>query len=143
MSSDFRRIALIAASLGLLVSLYLALSPDDGDDPASTTTAAAAPPATTEDEVTTVVPPAEPDLELEIRGGRPVGGIRRVKVGRGPVSIRIVTDAPDELHVHGYDLTFPVESGTQELEFEASTPGVFEIELEQSHLLVAELTVEP
>ena len=43
MNPDFRKVALIAASLGLLVSLFFALRPDD--EPASTT---AAPPATTD-----------------------------------------------------------------------------------------------
>lgn len=42
MSSDFRKVALIAAALGLIVSLYLALRPDDDAPPPATTAAATA-----------------------------------------------------------------------------------------------------
>ena len=48
MSPDFRKVALIAASLGLLVSLFFALRPDDDVEAAGTTTA-----ATTTDRATT------------------------------------------------------------------------------------------
>jgi len=40
MNPDFRKVALIAAALGLLVSLFFALRPDDDDGSAAGTTIA-------------------------------------------------------------------------------------------------------
>ncbi len=61
MNPDFRKVALIAASLGLLLSLFLALRPDDDEEAAPTTTVATttAPTTTaTEPPATTTEPPA-------------------------------------------------------------------------------------
>lgn len=140
-SPDFRKVALIAASLGLLVSLFVALRPDD--EPAAPATTARVTTAI-ETHAATTAPPPGADLELEIRAGTPVGGVRRVTVEPGPVSISVISDTAGELHVHGYDLRFPIAaSGTQEVSFEATAPGIFEIELEGSHAVLAQLEVRP
>jgi len=63
---NFRKVALIAASLGLLVSLFLALSPDD-DEPAATTTTAAQ--TTTEATTTTAVAPGPESVDVNAASG--------------------------------------------------------------------------
>ncbi len=51
-------------------------------------------------------------------------------------------DAADSVHVHGYDLTAAVEPNqTVLVAFTATIRGVFEVELEQSGLLLVELAV--
>ena len=141
MNPDFRKVALVAAALGLLVSLFVALRPSDEDETAPATTTI----ATTTAEETVPAPPASPTLSIRIQGGAPAGGIQRATVKRASeVSIRVVSDTAGTLHVHGYDLTSPIEAtGTQEVEFAADRAGVFEIELEGTHTLLAELTVDP
>lgn len=53
-------------------------------------------------------------------------------------------DTTDEVHLHGYDVKANVTPDTDAvLEFEASQPGVFEIELEDAGRRIAELTVNP
>lgn len=146
MNPDFRKVALGAAALGLLLSLFIALRPGDDEDAAPTTVAIATAPTTTTAR-TFPAPAAEerPVLEIAIEQGAPAGGIQRATVKRGTkVSVRIVSDTAGVLHIHGYDIIFVIGStGTQELLFSADETGVFEIELEGSHTLLAELTVEP
>jgi hypothetical protein len=60
-----------------------------------------------------------------------------------PVRIDVRADAADEVHVHGYDQSADVGPGkTTSLELTADLPGVFEVRLEESDLLLFELRVE-
>ena len=57
-------------------------------------------------------------------------------------TVRVTSDAADEIHVHGYDKTAPVAAGaTAEVSFVANIPGVFEVEFERSHRLLFTLEV--
>lgn len=160
MNPDFRKIALIAASLGLLVSLFVALRPDDGGDGATTTaaqtttqpTTEAPPPATTEqatttDQPATTAPPPEPDV---VRARITVAGdtaptVKKLSVQRGRQVVLVVeSELIDHVHLHGYDLTAdvgPGKAGT--IRFEATAAGRFEIELEERGLPIGELEVRP
>jgi hypothetical protein len=146
----FRNVALIAASLGLLVSLFFALRANDDETTAPTTTATTAattesPPATTAATTTAGEGAGVLHLDYTISGGRPVGGIARDSVARGRVVvIRVTSDVADEVHVHGYDLMKDVAPGAPEtIRFTADTPGLFEIELEELGVQIAELEVRP
>jgi len=161
-SSDFRRVALIAAALGLLVSLYFALRPDD-DEPvgAPTTAVTTTAPATTETEppATTTAPPATtteppattapkpPDvvtIRINVPGGT-APEVRRLSVKQGrKVRLVVTSELTDHVHLHGYDLiadVAPHAPGT--IDFTANAPGRFEIELEERGLQIAELEVRP
>jgi hypothetical protein len=157
MNPDFRKVALIAASLGLLISLFFALRPDDDEDQAAQATTAQTttepPPATTEEPpVTTEAPPPtttqDPGtvhINYVIVGGKPEGGIARDSVARGRiVVINVTADVTDHVHVHGYDLMADVSPGAPAtIRFTADAPGRFEIELEESGVQIAELEVRP
>ncbi len=151
MNPDFRRIALIAAALGLLVSLFVALRPSDDDEAGSTTTSQTTTetttPATTEapPPATTSAGPGMIRIDYVVSGGRPEGGIARDSVARGRiVVVRVSADVTDDVHVHGYDLTADVAPGAPAtIRFTADAPGRFEIELEQSGVEIAELEVRP
>jgi hypothetical protein len=148
---DFRRVALIAASLGLLISLFFALRSDDDDSAAQTTNAQTVQtttesPATTEQaSPATTAEPEAVRLDYVIVGGQPQGGIARDSVDRGrSVVITVTSDVADEVHVHGYDLSAEVAPGAPAtIRFVADAPGRFEIELENSAVQVAELEVRP
>ena len=48
-----------------------------------------------------------------------------------------------QVRLHGYDRKVDIEPGTPAvLEFQADTPGVFEVELEEASLKLVELQVE-
>ncbi len=82
-------------------------------------------------------------IELVIVEGKVEGGVGRHDVRLGDtVVIRVISDVAEELHVHGYDDKLELTAGAPaELTFVADIPGVFEVELEQSGLKVAELQV--
>ncbi len=71
------------------------------------------------------------------------GGPRREEVALGDeVTLRITSSVVDEVHVHGYDVTADlIEGGSTDLTFEATIPGVFEVELENSGRLLIRLEV--
>jgi hypothetical protein len=157
---DFRKVALIAAALGLLVSLFFALRPDDDDETVGTTTAVTttAPtttaPTTTEKEpaATTTEPPAttapKPPAVVTIRitvPGDTAPEVRRFSVRQGRKVKLVVTSAlADHVHLHGYDLMVDVAPGAPgTIDFTATAPGRFEIELEDRGLPIADLEVRP
>ena len=108
--------------------------------PAVTSTTAANPSTTTTDPgtTTTTVRP----IDITIESGE-TSGLDLIKVTLGDtVEVMILSDAPGEVHVHGYDLFFELEADTPLLvSFLADVPGVFEVELEGSHLLLFDLEV--
>jgi hypothetical protein len=151
---DFRKVALIAAALGLLVSLFFALRPGDDEEeaaPATTvpTTTQTQPPATTTEPPAATTTgnqgPGTVHIDYEVAGGQPVGGIARDSVARGRiVVIRVTADVSDHVHLHGYDLMADVSPGAPAtIRFTADAPGRFEIELEDLGLQIAELEVRP
>jgi hypothetical protein len=160
-SPDFRKAALIAATLGLIVSLFFALRPDDEEDAASTTpgpTVAATtetqatepepePAPEPEPEPTTAAAPP-PDATVTIRlavSADTAPTVRKYSVRRGrEVAVVVRSELADHVHVHGYDLMADVAPGQPaRIEFTADAPGLFEIELEDRHLLIANLEVRP
>ena len=137
MNPDFRKVALIAAGLGLIVSLYFALSPggDDETTPTRTTTAAA------------TTAPAEPQvvrISVSVPGNKaPTVKDFTIQQGRQVVFV-VESELADEVHLHGYDLSADVAPGAPAtIRFKATAPGLFEAELESRSLPIAEIEVRP
>jgi plastocyanin len=134
--------ALRALAVVLAATLALAACGGSNEPPA------AAPPATTTE--TTPTEPAQSGGEaaaqvIEVRGGEPVGGVRTIRVNSGD-TVRFVVraDAPEEVHVHGYDISKDVGPGEDAtFEFTANLEGIFEAELENSSVQIVKLVVEP
>ena len=83
-----------------------------------------------------------PVIDLVIIDGHLDGGARRESVQLGDtVTLRVTGNSDGEIHVHGYDLFVHLVGGAGGLAFEASIPGVFEIELEGSHTLLVRMEV--
>jgi len=60
------------------------------------------------------------------------------------VRIRVLSDRPDEIHLHGYDLEQVVAPGKPAVfRFEAEFEGIFELEAHEVDAQIAELVVEP
>lgn len=72
-----------------------------------------------------------------------VKGPRQLSATVGEEVVFTVTaDTADEVHVHGYDETFPVKPGqATTVRLQADIPGVFEVELEEAHLQLTQLRV--
>jgi hypothetical protein len=138
---DFRKVALIAAGLGLIVSLYFALSPGGDDETTPTTTAA----QTTTAATTTA--PAEPQvvrISVAVPGDKaPTVKHFTIQQGRQVVFV-VKSELADEVHLHGYDLSADVAPGEPAtIRFKATAPGLFEAELESRSLPIAEIEVRP
>jgi hypothetical protein len=148
MDPRFRTVALIAASLGLLLSLFLVLRPNDDKGAAPTTAVEpTTAPAPTESEPPATTAPKPPDVvtfRITVRSDTaPTVQRYSVKQGR-QVEIVVDSEIADEVHVHGYDLMGDVAPGKPvTIAFKATAPGRFEIELEEHSLPIAELEVRP
>jgi hypothetical protein len=116
-------------TLFLLVAGALALAGCGGGKSSSPTTTEASGPVA---------------IAVEVKGGKPVGGIQRATAKKGQqVAIVVHSDVADEVHVHGYDLHKDVPAGgTVRIQFPATITGVFEAELESRKLQIVELTVK-
>jgi hypothetical protein len=99
--------------------------------------------ATTTSTVAETTTTAQP-IDVTFEGGV-VAGAGRVSVAVGDqVSVRVLTDTDAEIHVHGYDVFFEATAGVPiEIALTADVPGIFEVELEETHTLLFELEVTP
>ncbi|SFF78891.1 hypothetical protein [Blastococcus tunisiensis] len=82
-------------------------------------------------------------IEVTVTGGGVSGDTGRVPVAAGEqVTLVVTSDTADEVHVHGYDLGVPLTPGQPgEITFAATIPGVFEVELHESHTVLLSLQV--
>lgn len=82
---------------------------------------------------------------IVVRDGEPVGGIEELEFDAGEeIRFRVSSDAAEEIHVHGYDIAKDVPAGgTIEFAFPAEIEGIFEAELEELGVQIAELRVNP
>jgi FtsP/CotA-like multicopper oxidase with cupredoxin domain len=96
--------------------------------------------------VTETEPVDEPGaVTIRLAGGEPVGGVKTIEVKKGDlVRIRVLSDRPDEIHLHGYDIAQIARPGKPaRFRFVADFEGVFELESHETGAQVAELRVEP
>ena len=132
-----------ARRLLLAVPIVLVLAGCAGTDarPASSPAATAPPPAT--ESAAAVGTPAGQRIEVTIAGGEVSGDTGRVPVAVGEqVTLVVTSDVTDEIHVHGYDLTLAVSPGSPaQLSFDATVPGVFEVELHEAGTVLLALQV--
>jgi FtsP/CotA-like multicopper oxidase with cupredoxin domain len=131
-----QRIGLVVAALLVAVVAFVIAQPGDDEEPTQTT---ATTPAETdsggatapEETETEPAPPPPPEVtRIRIEGGAVVGGQKTIEAERGDtVRIVIRTDAPDELHLHGYDIEREAEPGRPaRFRFQADAEGEFVLE---------------
>ena len=107
-------------------------------EPAETEPAETDPPATTEDRF-------DVDVHVMVEDGERVGGEGRVEAKKGDrVRIEIAVDAPQEFHLHGYELSKNATPGKPAVfQFQAKLEGVFELESHLSEAVIVNVVVEP
>lgn len=93
-------------------------------------------------------PAADGDVDksftIAFAEGKPSGDTGRLRVSVGErIRIRVTSLRADEIHLHGYDLSAPVDASKPGvLTFTATIPGVFELELEDLGAQLATLQVQ-
>lgn len=113
------------------------------------TTAAAEPETTvtTQPETTATTQPeaAAASVHVDVKDGRPVGGTKELTVSKGDrVTIEVSVDAPDTIHVHGYDIEAEAAPGAPAvIELTADLEGIFDVESHTAEALLVRLVVEP
>jgi FtsP/CotA-like multicopper oxidase with cupredoxin domain len=155
--SRTQRIVLVVAALVVAVVAFVVAQPGDDDEgdqasntPAQTETGGGGGGATAPEETEPAPPPKPEVTRIQIRAGSVVGGAKDIEVERGDtVRIVVVSDAPDDIHLHGYDIEKEAAPGSPaRFEFKADAEGAFEMEshtAEDAGLdpLVARLVVSP
>jgi plastocyanin len=149
-----QRIGLVVAAAVVAVLAFVIASPggdDEGDNAAQTTPAAETGTGTeTETQAEAPAPPEPEVTRIRVRGGEVVGGPAEINAKKGDTVVIVVSaDAPDDIHLHGYDIEKKVAPGQPaRFRVKANLEGEFEIE---SHVaedagrdpLVGSLIVEP
>jgi FtsP/CotA-like multicopper oxidase with cupredoxin domain len=151
MQSRWRVIAVAGAGVIAAVVLFVVLRSGGDSDSTTSTVATSQAPAKK-------APPKEkpkPDAgaeTIEFKNGAPVGGVREIEVSSGDeVGIRVTSNVPADVHVHGYELEGEATPGEPAaFDFRASAEGEFEIEAhevtgghEEEGVQIASLTVTP
>jgi hypothetical protein len=153
-----QRIALLALAAVVAVGAALLIGggdeeDDDGTGAGATQSAAPADTQPGAPEATAPSAPAPPEETAErirLEDHVPVDGVKEIRADKGdPVRLVVASDAPDEIHLHVYDITREAAPGRPaRFRFSASIEGVFELEShEAEHAgedpLIARLVVEP
>lgn len=146
-----QRLLIVAAAAAAAGGLFLALRPNDDDEGTTATTTETTTTTPTITEPSVPPPPRPPSppppaqVRIVVRDGRPVGGVRRVTVGKGRrVVLTVTSDVADNVHLHGYDVMRDVAPGMPAtLAFRATIVGTVEVELEDRGLPLATVTTQP
>jgi hypothetical protein len=147
------RLGIALLAVAVLAAAFLVLRSDGsgGDEPASTSPQAtpqadrtASAPGTTS--APTPAPAAAPPLPvIRLRGGSPVGGVRHLTFSKGDrIRFAVVSDAPGDVHLHGYDVERALAPGRRtRFDLRATLEGRFEVELHGTGTQIARLDVTP
>jgi FtsP/CotA-like multicopper oxidase with cupredoxin domain len=82
---------------------------------------------------------------IKVEEGAKTEGLDTISVRVGEtVRFEVEADIADEIHVHGYDLSFETVPGEEVLvEFVADATGIFEVEIEGLALPIVDIEVTP
>lgn len=82
---------------------------------------------------------------IVVRDLEPVGGVKELVFRKGDtIRFTVVSDQPEEVHLHGYDVSRDVAPGRPAtFAVPAKIEGIFEAELEHTGTEIASITVEP
>jgi hypothetical protein len=133
---------LASSALIVMVVAFILLKPgDDAPVPTSTPEATSATGSTQE-----ASKPKQPrPTKLVVRAGAPVGGVKKISIDKGKkLRFTVFSDVADEVHFHGYDVSKPVGPGEPaRFVVPARLDGIYEVELEQRAIPIAEIRVNP
>jgi hypothetical protein len=146
---------LVAAVIAVVAVVLIGGSSEDEPESASAPATQTAEPEGTsqpeeleprEEDAAQATPTATPEPELvEFRQGKVVGGLKKLRFDKGEtVKFGVASDVDEEIHVHGYDVIRRLQAGkVARFSFKADIEGIFEIELHDRGLQLAQLRVEP
>jgi len=143
--------------MAILTGIMLLVVACGGGDASTTTTSTTTTITTTTTEPTTTITTiatttstvaetttTSQAIDITVEAGLVAGpGTVSVAVG-DQVSVWVLSDVDAEIHVHGYDVFFEAPAGVPtEIALTADVPGIFEVELEETHTPLFALEVTP
>ncbi len=130
----------IAAIIAVVAVIVLSGGGDETDKAAEATTTPSATASGTAEATATPTAKPKPKPPLLQAGKEPT-----LSIDQGDtVRFRVRHGEAEEVHIHGYDIKKELAANeTADVSFEASIPGIFEIELEHSGTPLGRLKVEP
>jgi protocatechuate 3,4-dioxygenase beta subunit len=144
------RWAILAASVVVLVVLFLLLRPDDESEGASpipsspTVTETSSPSDSVSPTPSESQAPERTVIEVTYRNGAVQGPMSFTVTQGERVRLVVHADVSDEVHVHGYDLSADVTpQEPARIDFVANAAGVYEVELEGAGEPLFELEIVP
>jgi FtsP/CotA-like multicopper oxidase with cupredoxin domain len=135
----------IAAVIAVLAVILIGGGEDESETPTTTsqTTPTPTPDEPDPDDTPTPTPTATPTPEPPplLEGGE----VTKLRFTEGDtVRFRVVSDVPEEVHVHGYDIAKDLEPGkVVTMSFKGDITGIFEIEYEHAGEQIGQLRVDP
>jgi hypothetical protein len=146
--SRSQRLTFLAIAVVIAVVAVVVLSSGGDDDEPQTTSATATPTATATastapEETATPTPTPTPKPQPTLLQSGKVGKLRFEQ--GSTVRFRVRSQAAEEIHVHGYDITKAIPAGNKPVtvSFPAEITGIFEIELHGTGELIGQLRVDP
>jgi len=90
-------------------------------------------------------PPVASSFDFVVRNGARAAGPVAMQAKEGDdVEIKVTSDQPDELHLHGYDLHTPLKANEPAaLYFKATHSGRFDVELPFAGIALGTLEIQP
>lgn len=148
-----QRAVLLALAAVVAIAALVVVGGSGGDDEEGVIDTRTTPVETTGTDTHTITPtPTEPTEPPEpviptivVHDGKPVGGVERLRFRKGGVIVFYVrSDTAGHAHLHGYDLLEDlVPGGRVKFDVAAKVDGSFELELEDTATLLAEIEVVP
>src|SRR6185295_5332661 len=140
---------LIAAVIAVLAVVLIGGGKDESETPTTTSQTTPTPTPDEPDPEDTATPtptptPTEtptPEPPPLLEGGK----VTKLRFTEGDtVTFRVVSDVPEEVHVHGYDIAKDLEPGkVVTMSFKGDITGIFEIEYEHAGEQIGQLRVDP
>jgi len=144
--SRTQRLGLIAVAVAVAIAAFVILRPSDDSSDSNS----GAQPSPTSNPTDTAKKPGAPKPKpsiptIKVKAGKPVGGVGEIGVDKGDVlRFAVTSDAPHEVHLHGYDISKDVTAGGKvTFRVPAKLDGIFEVELEDLTEPIAEVRVSP
>jgi hypothetical protein len=120
-----QRIGLVVGALLVAIVAFVVAQPGDDDEPSKSPASNGG--AASQDVQTDTEPPV---TRISVKGGVLVGDPKTIRVAKNDI-VRIVvsSDAPDQIHLHGYDIEKEAAPGKPaSFRFKADAEGAFELE---------------
>lgn len=144
-----QRLSFLGVALAIAVAAIVVFTAGGGgDDTAQPAAQTATPEATAEPQEASPGEAETPEPTPTPRPRPPLvtgGSVKTLEFREGQtVRFRVRSPVPEEIHVHGYNVTKAVPAGeTVTVSFKATITGIFEVEFHNAGQPIAELKVEP